>query len=400
MQGHPDWRPTVVITCSLAVVFVVVMWSIRKRSSSDKSKRAKEKDAKEDEEIEEIDTSSGDVDHEVYLTNDNIPELPYPNWVKVGEIQELYAYPLKSGRGKAVKECDFTEFGISIESKGRFTLRDRMFLVYNEETGRFQTGRQYPTLILVSLSAVDETKVKLEAVGMPSMVFTVPKCSDESPEAVQCTMWWGEPVKCIDCGSEPAEWLSRFLTGTNSGLRLGCAMMNKRNITDGPWENYTKVYKTLRNEDTGLFSDLASYMLMTTRSVELLNEKLEIPVPALQFRPNILVSTEKPFEDDNWEWIKIGRRAVIRNVKPCTRCKFIRVNPESGIMDEQEPSKTLKTFRELMDPERVKLEGKVPTIGILCGLYLSGRVNIGDEVFVHVPDNSSVETRQPEETAS
>ncbi|XP_054016018.1 mitochondrial amidoxime-reducing component 1-like isoform X2 [Hylaeus anthracinus] len=376
MQGHPDWRPTVVITCSLAVVFVVVMWSIRKRSSSDKSKRAKEKDAKEDEEIEEIDTSSGDVDHEVYLTNDNIPELPYPNWVKVGEIQELYAYPLKSGRGKAVKECDFTEFGISIESKGRFTLRDRMFLVYNEETGRFQTGRQYPTLILVSLSAVDETKVKLEAVGMPSMVFTVPKCSDESPEAVQCTMWWGEPVKCIDCGSEPAEWLSRFLTGTNSGLRLGCAMMNKRNITDGPWENYTKVYKTLRNEDTGLFSDLASYMLMTTRSVELLNEKLEIPVPALQFRPNILVSTEKPFEDDNWEWIKIGRRAVIRNVKPCT------------------------SFRELMDPERVKLEGKVPTIGILCGLYLSGRVNIGDEVFVHVPDNSSVETRQPEETAS
>ncbi|XP_053985796.1 mitochondrial amidoxime-reducing component 1-like isoform X2 [Hylaeus volcanicus] len=380
MQGHPDWRPTVVITCSLAVVFVVVMWSIRKRSSSDKSKRAKEKDAKEDEEIEEIDTSSGDVDHEVYLaicpTNDNIPELPYPNWVKVGEIQELYAYPLKSGRGKAVKECDFTEFGISIESKGHFTLRDRMFLVYNEETGRFQTGRQYPTLILVSLSAVDETKVKLEAVGMPSMVFTVPKCSDESPEAVQCTMWWGEPVKCIDCGSEPAEWLSRFLTGTNSGLRLGCAMMDKRNITDGPWENYTKVYKTLRNEDTGLFSDLASYMLMTTRSVELLNEKLEIPVPALQFRPNILVSTEKPFEDDNWEWIKIGRRAVIRNVKPCT------------------------SFRELMDPERVKLEGKVPTIGILCGLYLSGRVNIGDEVFVHVPDNSSIETRQPEETAN
>lgn len=86
----------------------------------------------------------------------------------------------------------------------------RMFLVYNEETGRFQTGRQYPTLILVSLSAVDESKVKLEAVGMPSVVFTVPKCSDDSPEAIQCTMWWGELVKCIDCGPESAEWLSRF----------------------------------------------------------------------------------------------------------------------------------------------------------------------------------------------
>lgn len=87
----------------------------------------------------------------------------------------------------------------------------RMFLVYNEETGRFQTGRHYPTLILVSLSTVDETKVKLEAVGMPSVIFEVPNCSKNASEAVQCTMWWGEPVKCIDCGTEPAEWLSRSI---------------------------------------------------------------------------------------------------------------------------------------------------------------------------------------------
>ena len=86
----------------------------------------------------------------------------------------------------------------------------RMFLVYNEETGRFQTGRQYPTLILVSLTAVDETKVKLEAVGMPSVIFQVPGNPENASEAVQCTMWWGEPVKCIDCGTESAEWLSRF----------------------------------------------------------------------------------------------------------------------------------------------------------------------------------------------
>lgn len=68
-----------------------------------------------------------------------------------------------------------------------------------------------------------------------------------------------------------------------------------------------------------MFSDLAAYMLMATKSVDALNEKLDAPVPALQFRPNILVSTQKPFEEDNWEWIKIGEKAVIRNVKPCAR---------------------------------------------------------------------------------
>lgn len=136
----------------------------------------------------------------------------------------------------------------------------------------------------------------------------------------------------------------RFLTGTTSGLRLGCTMMDKRNLFVEPWKKFTQVYQKLRNKDTvipfiwffffpfwrnyfddrtnvfqGLFSDLTSYMLMTTRSVEKLNEKLERPVPTLQFRPNILVSTQQPFEEDNWEWIKIGERVVIRNVKPCSR---------------------------------------------------------------------------------
>ncbi|XP_076761828.1 mitochondrial amidoxime-reducing component 1 isoform X3 [Xylocopa sonorina] len=344
------------------------------------------------------DIVNNEADDEESLIDDSIPELPDPKWVKVGQVQELYVYPLKSGRGKTVKECDFTEFGISLDDKGRITLKDRMFLVYNEETGRFQTGRQYPTLILVSLSAVDETKVKLEAVGMSSVIFEVPQGADDTPEAVQCTMWWGEPVKCIDCGPEPAEWLSRFLTGTTSGLRLGCTTMNKRDLRVA-WKKYTEVYKNLRNEDSGLFSDLASYMLMTTRSVDQLNEKLERPVPALQFRPNILVSTQRPFEEDDWEWIKIGERAVIRNVKPCTRCKMIGVNPENGEMDKEEPLKTLKTFRYHTEPDRISLEGNAPIIGIYCGLYIPGKVKLGDEVYIHSSNDSSIEVNNREATS-
>lgn len=120
----------------------------------------------------------------------------------------IYLLVGKSYGRLIILNCTISSFiHLSIPCPWLFT---RMFLVYNEETGRFQTGRHYPTMILVSLSAVDETKVKLEAVGMPSVIFDVPKCSKNDSEAVQCTMWWGEPVKCIDCGPEPAEWLSRF----------------------------------------------------------------------------------------------------------------------------------------------------------------------------------------------
>ncbi|CAD1477780.1 unnamed protein product, partial [Heterotrigona itama] len=381
-----NWRSTVAITCSCAAILIVVVWTVR-TTSHQKRKRVKqspknETKSKPDVNSEEnVNAETTEEENEGTRRSekndeerdDTITELPDPKWQKVGQIQELYVYPLKSGRGKSIMECDFTEWGISFEDAGKFKLRDRMFLVYNEETGRFQTGRQYPTLILVSLSAVDETKVKLEAVGMPSVIFQVPKNAENASEAVQCTMWWGEPVKCIDCGTESAEWLSRFLTGTTSGLRLGYTMMDKRNVFVKPWKKFTKVYQRLRNEDTGLFSDLASYMLMTTRSMEQLNEKLERPVPTLQFRPNILVSTQQPFEEDQWEWIKIGERAVIRNVKPCTR------------------------FREQTDPERISLEGKAPMMGIYCGLYVPGSVKIGDEVFVHRSSGSPVESNRNRE---
>lgn len=131
-----DWRSTVAITCSLAIIFVVIMWNVRK-STSEKSKRTKENDTKENDakEIHETVTCENNVNHckaEVVecTPDDTIPELPDPKWVKTGQVQELYVYPLKSGRGKDVKECNFTEYGISIEQDGRFTLRDRWSTIY------------------------------------------------------------------------------------------------------------------------------------------------------------------------------------------------------------------------------------------------------------------------------
>lgn len=391
MQGHPDWRCSVAITCSLAVITAAVVWNMRRSCS----KKKKPVESCEKSKTVQENGNSVAVNKEVKTTrrrSDDIPELPDPKWSKVGEVEELYVYPMKSGRGRSLNECEFTDFGICVESQGKFALRDRMFLVYSEETGCFVTGRKYPTMILVTLSAVDEDNVKLEAVGMPSVVFSVPKNIEGNVEAVQCTMWWGEPVKCIDCGPEPAEWLSRFLTGTNSGVRLGYSTMDKRDLKI--WAKFTEVYSNLHAEDTGLFSDLASYMLMTTKSVEALNEKLERPVPALQFRPNIVVSTTEAFAEDDWEWIKIGNKAVIRNVKPCTRCKFILVNPENGDTDAEEPLKTLKSFRQQTDSNRIAVEGEAPLIGILCGAYIPGKVKVGDDVYVHVAERPVEQNHQ------
>lgn len=55
-------------------------------------------------------------------------------------------------------------------------------------------------------------------------------------------------------------------------------------------------------------------------------------------------------------------------------------------------------FRQLKDPERLALEGTAPTMGIYCGLYVPGKVKIDDDVFVHIPNKSSIESNHREAT--
>lgn len=114
------------------------MWTARKTSYKRKESRTNEtEESEESEKVEKnVNRENDNANHENVKKNDDkkdpsndddetIPELSNPNWVKVGQIQELYMYPLKSGRGKTLRECDFTQYGISLEDKGRFTLRDR-----------------------------------------------------------------------------------------------------------------------------------------------------------------------------------------------------------------------------------------------------------------------------------
>lgn len=60
-------------------------------------------------------------------------------------------------------------------------------------------------------------------------------------------------------------------------------------------------------------------MLLSEESVNDLSVRAQKSLPPLQLRPNIVVKGCKPYAEDDWEWIKIGDRAIIRNIKSCTR---------------------------------------------------------------------------------
>lgn len=75
--------------------------------------------------------------------------------------------------------------------------------------------------------------------------------------------------------------------------------------------------------------------------------KDKIYVDVEQFRPNFVVNTGKPFEEDEFCEMRL-ESCLLRTSGPCIRCNMIRtdyVNKE--FCPEHEPSSTLNSFRNL-----------------------------------------------------
>ncbi|XP_063222692.1 mitochondrial amidoxime-reducing component 1-like [Bacillus rossius redtenbacheri] len=309
-------------------------------------------------------------------------------WRRAGQLSEILLYPLKSGRGLALQQAECTELGLQVVGPGSSNLRDRFFVIFGEKHGDHKNLKTYPAMGFITLSADEEETVLFQAPGMPDLRINIPLIASLNNQK-QCLLWKDDRVGTVDCGEEAARWASRYVLNKDSGLRLGFYLMpvvERRSVEFKAWAEFRTFYKKLRTQDLGAYSDLASYMLLTESSVKDLDSRLDERsrgIGCLQFRPNFVVSGTQPYEDDSWDWIRIGDNAIFRNVKPCVRCTITTLNPETGIRDPYvEPFKTMQKYRKVTDPRAKKIDEDAPAMGRYIGLYEPGRVKVGDPIYV------------------
>jgi uncharacterized protein YcbX len=199
---------------------------------------------------------------------------------------------------------------------------------------------------------------------------------------------WGQAVPARDCGEEVARWLSRFLLQEDAGFRLVYYPL------EGPTREVRKrnenVFPLTKTTDTGAYPDESSYSLINEASLTDLNSRLEEPVTAQQFRMNFVVKGATAFEEDKWDWVKIGN-VIMRNIRPCTRCILTTVNPETGTKNSKvEPLKTLKSYRQITDPQIRPAVGDSPVMGIHLALRgPNGTVRLSDPVYVGIQEEEA-----------
>ena len=188
--------------------------------------------------------------------------------------------------------------------------------------GRMITGRSHPTLVRIEAQP-SAAGLGLSAPGMPPLwvanqCFTLPHPASvwqddfsawqgASEADTWCSAYLGEPVRLLWAGAEPSRRVQEHVP-------LG-------------------------------FADGYPLLLIGEESLAELNRRVGRPLAMSRFRPNLVVSGSAPFAEDGWQRIRIGE-VVLRMAKPCERCVFTTVDPDSALKTaDQEPLRSLAGFR-------------------------------------------------------
>ncbi|PSN39539.1 hypothetical protein C0J52_12384 [Blattella germanica] len=324
--------------------------------------------------------------HQRILGRNRIPT----KWRKVGEIREMTIYPLKSGRGVNLKNAICTDLGLQSIEQDTTELLDRTFLVFGSDDRKYMTAARFPKMLLITITPEKNGIVTFQAPGMPEFQFKIPDGSQEELSASSCIVWWSEKVQTIDCGEEAATWFSQYILGKDSGARLGYYLQEnptfRRDISKVRLNAFQQHYKKLGDRDVGAYTYLSGFMLLSDSSIADLAKRLPEHLKNLshkRFRGNFIAKGTIPYEEDTWDWVKVGEQAIFRTVKPCTRCTIINVDPETAVRDPHlEPLRTLRSYRLVTKPGAKDVEGVDPIMGVYLGLRIPGVVKDGDPIYV------------------
>ena len=258
-------------------------------------------------------------------------------------LDSLFIYPVKSGQAVRLSQSAVEEEGL---------INDRRLMII-DANGKFITQRSHGKMTGIS-AHIDDHGISLGFGGETHNVSW-------SSARKDCEIW-NDKVELAIAKKEVNQALSNFL-----GQSVELARMDDRSKrrTSGQWADAA----------TSL-SDGYPVLVTNTASLKDLEAKAGIPLSMTQFRPNVVIKSDRPWAEDGWREIQVGE-VVIELVKPCTRCQITTLNPGNGYPEFPETMAAMIKHRRSADP-RVK--------GVLFGwngiVKKIGTMKTGDPVRI------------------
>lgn len=240
--------------------------------------------------------------------------------MQIATLSQIHIYPIKSTAGIQLSNSWVDNLGLSFDR--RFVLTDI--------NGKFITARTEPKLTLIQASII-ESGLIITAPNMPTLAI---KYGDFSNKYQSVTVW-SDHIQGQHCQPAYDRWFSQFINKPCQLMFFG--QQSARNVKD--------------KSNQVAYADGYPLLLISEASLAALNRLCPTNVKMQQFRPNIVVKDCDAFDEDGWQLIRIGE-VEFEITKPCSRCIFTTVDPETGTFNKQrEPLKTLARFRKGNDGE-------------------------------------------------
>jgi len=232
-------------------------------------------------------------------------------------LTEIHVYPVKSLAGIQVTSWPVTEKGL---------LFDRRWMLVDSNQ-QFLSQRRLPQMALIK-TALTENHLILSAPDMGDLHLPL---HPSSGDIINSTIWHDQ---CLahSVSEDADKWLGDF-------LGVGCRLVYQ------PDELIRLVNPDYAKADDQVsFADGFPFLIVSEQSLAALNQEMQLNLPMIRFRPNLVVSGCESYAEDYWREISIGE-IDFRLTKPCARCSVPTIDPSTG-KSGKEPLTTLNRTRK------------------------------------------------------
>lgn len=233
-------------------------------------------------------------------------------------LSQINIHPIKSLGGISLQSSQVEMRGLQY---------DRRWMLVDEKNN-FITQRLHPEMALLKveinndLLTIKHLNNKLSPLTIPLMPY--------GDEQIKVQIW-KDNVNALKYNSDINNWFTKAI-----GFKCSLVYM--------PDSTKRKVAREYAHNKLVSFADGFPFLIIGEESLNDLNKRMDEPLPMNRFRTNFVFSGGNPFDEDNWNTIKISN-IVFHLVKPCARCVITTINQNTGIKGK-EPLKSLANFRQ------------------------------------------------------
>lgn len=262
-------------------------------------------------------------------------------------ISEIWIYPIKSLGGIRLPQARLSERGLQW---------DRRWMLLDEEN-QFMTQRTIPSMALIDVS-LHKTHLEIRHRSKNLAPLKLSFKTECPAEVVEAPIW-DDTSEAMVMNEEANAWFSE-------------AMEQKCHLVFMPEHgSRTTTGKTSGRIQRVSFADAYPILMIGQASLDDLNSRLHEPVTMNRFRPNLVFTGGRPFEEDGWHAFTAGSTRFWAE-KPCARCVLTTIDPQTA-KKGKEPLATLAKYRNK--------DGKA-MFGQNLMYEAGGTIKVGDSIRV------------------